>query len=247
MATPFERAESMKRGLGGLRRRGSVTLEGIEDMLAQAASVREVTQPMISKLCDERRVDLRNRLVRGRKRLYGRYLRHCFEDKVLSEEERADLAHLRSLLHLSAADLAAVHDEVAIEVYGEAVQEVLEDFQLDDDEAEFLRGLREQLGLTEERAERIYRDGSGEARNRALSRAESRDRQFLELRAVAGEFTGRSDATLESAIDEALTKAALAIPRLHWFEVTELAGYVADGKAESWHVTLRAGIRKDEA
>jgi hypothetical protein len=237
----------MKRGLGGLRRRGSVTLEGIEDLLAQAASVREVTQPMISKLCEERRVDLSNRLVRGRKRLYGRYLRHCFEDKVLSEEERADLAHLRSLLRLSAADLAAVHDEVAIEVYGEAVQEVLEDFQLDDDEAEFLRGLREQLGLTEERAERIYRDGSGEARTRALSQAESRDRQFIEHRAVAGEFTGRSDATLESAIDDALTKAALAIPRLHWFEVTELAGYVADGKAKSWHVTLRAGIRKDEA
>jgi flavin-binding protein dodecin len=247
MATPFERAESTKRGLGVLRRRRSVTLEGIEDLLARATSVRDVTHTVISKLCEERRIDLNNRLARGRKQLYRRYLKHCFEDKVLSEEERADLAHLRSLLHLSAADLAAIHDEVAIEVYGEAVQEVLEDFRLDDDEAEFLRELREQLDLTEEKAERIYSRESGEARMRALSHAESRDRQFIEHHAAAGKFTGRSDGTLESAIEDALAKAALAIPRLHWFEVSEIAGYAADNKTESWHVTLRAGIREDES
>ncbi|MBW2233150.1 MAG: dodecin domain-containing protein [Deltaproteobacteria bacterium] len=247
MANPFERAEATKRGLGGLRRSGSVTLEGIEDLLARAASVREVTQMMISTLCDERRVDLRSRLARGRKQLYRRYLSHCFEDKVLSESERADLAHLRSLLHLSAADLSAIHDEVAIEVYGEAVDEVLEDFRLDDDEAEFLRGLRAELGLTDESAEQIYREGSFKARSRALTQAESRDRQFIEHHAPAGEFTGRSDEMLEGAIEDALAKAALAIPQLHWFEVTELAGYVSDGKTSSWHVTLRAGISKGQS
>ena len=49
------------------------------------------------------------------------------------------------------------------------------------------------------------------------------------------------------ALLRTLAKAALAIPRLHWFEVLEIAGYVTDGKAGSWHVTLRAGIRKDES
>ena len=114
-------------------------------------------------------------------------------------------------------------------------------------EEEFLRELRDRLDLNEEKAERIYRDGSSEARNRALSRAESRDQQFIEDRAAAGKFTGRSDGTLENAIDDALAKAAMAIPRLHWFEVIEIAGYVSDGKAGSWHVTLRAGIRSDES
>lgn len=246
MATPYQRAEETKSSRGVLRRRGSITLEGIEDLLAQANCVRDVTHTVVSKLCEERRIDLANRLTRGRRQLYRRYLQHCFEDMVLSEEERADLAHLRSLLHLSASDLAAIHDEVAIEVYGEAVQEVLDDFRLDDNEADFLRGLREQLGLSEEKAERILRDGSGKARTRALSQAGLSDLQFTEHRVAAGEFTGRSDGTLETAIEDALTKAALAIPRLHWFEVTEIAGYVADGTTESWHVKLRAGIRRDE-
>ena len=206
MATPYTLSETTKRGLGVLRR-GSITLDGIEDLLAQAETVREVTAAMVSEICQERGVDLRNRLARGRRQLYRRYLRHCFEDKVLSDEERADLAHLRSLLHLTPDDLHAIHDEVAIEVYGEAVHEVLSDFRLDDDEAEFLRGLREQLGLTEERAERIYREGSSEARVRAFSHAESRDRQFIEHHAAAGEFTGRSDETLENAIQDGLAKA----------------------------------------
>ena len=185
--------------------------------------------------------------MRGRKQLYRRYLKHCFEDKRLSQEERADLAHLRALLHLSTPDLIAIHDAVAIEVYGEAVHDVLEDFVLDDDEAEFLRELRTQLGLTEATAERIFLKGSSEARDRAMSQAESRDQQFVEHHAAAGEFTGRSDASLEKAIDDALAKAAKAITRLSWFEVTQVAGYVAEGKADGWHVTLRAGIGKDEA
>ena len=246
MATPFERPETANRGIGVLRRRGSITLEGIEDLLAQASSVREVTPSMVASLCEERRVDLAHRLVRGRRRLYRRYLTHCFEDKVLSEDERADLAHLRNLLHLSDADLQDIHDDVAIEVYGEAVEDVLEDFHLDDDEAEFLRNLRDQLGLTEAKAERIYGEGSSRARNRALSHAESRDRQFIEHRAPAGEFTGRSNGTLDSAVEDALRKATLAISKLHWFEVAEIAGYVKGGKTDSWHVTVRAGIRNDE-
>jgi flavin-binding protein dodecin len=247
MAIPYERAESGNRSLVGLGRRGSVTLEGIEDLFAQAENVREVTSTMIAKLCEERRIDLPNRLVRGRRQLYLRYLRHCFEDKMLTEEERSDLAHLRSLLHLDPVDLAAIHDEVAIEVYGEAVGEVLEDFRLDDDEAIFLRDLQSQLGLSEDKAKQIFAKGSSEARNRALGQAESRDPQFVMQHEAAGEFTGRAKATLEGAIEDALANATLAIPSLHWFEVSEIAGYTVDGKTDSWYVRLRAGIRKEEA
>ena len=103
-----------------------------------------------------------------------------------------------------------------------------------------------ELGLTDAKAERIYHDGSNQARDRAMSQAESRDRQFTERRAAAGEFTGRSDSTLEKAIDDALARAGKAIARLRWFEVTEISGYVSNGMTESWHVRLKAGIGKDE-
>lgn len=244
MATPYKQAESTNRGLGGLRR-GSITLAGIENLLAQAASVREVTPAMISKLCEERRIDLPNRLARGRRELYRRYLTYCFSDKLLSEQERADLSHLRSLLHLSVDELSAIHDEVAIEVYGEAVHEVLEDFQLDEEEDNFLRELRNELGLTDQTADRIFRDESSEAQFRAKSLAESRDRQFVAHRTAAGEFAGRSDTSFEGAIEDALASATLAIPRLHWFQVTEIAGYMADGKTTGWHITLQAGIQQE--
>ena len=115
MALPFEPTESTTRGLGVLRGRGSVTLSAIENLLAKAPAVRDVTPAMVTSLCEERRVDLPNRLARGRRQLYARYLKHCFEDRRLSDDERADLAHLRALLHLSPDELADIQDEVAIE------------------------------------------------------------------------------------------------------------------------------------
>jgi len=219
-----------------------MTLEAIEDLLAQAGCVHEVTRAAVSELCAARNVDLARRLSRGRRHLYYRYLKHCFEDMVLTPEEIDELRHLQELLHLDSADLAAVHDAVAVEVYGEAVEEVLADYRLDDDEAAFLRGLRQSLDLSEGAAARIYEDRAGRARERALSEAEARDRLFIDHRAPAGEFTGRASASLERAIDDALTKASLAIPGLHWFELTHIAGYVEDGRVGSWHVTLSAGI-----
>jgi flavin-binding protein dodecin len=247
MAKPYERAESTTNTLGALRQRGSITLEGVEDLLAEASSVREVTDAMVTALCDGRRVDLAKRQKRGRLELYRRYLRHCFEDRVLSDAEREDLAHLRSLLHLSAGDLVAVHDEVAIEVYGEAVEEVLEDFRLDPDEADFLRSLRESLGIDVDLANQIYSDGSSRARDRAYRAAVAVDEQFHEHRIPAGEFSGRSNESLEHAIQDAIAKATIAFPALHWFEVSKIGGYVGEDVTDSWYVTVQAGMRKEEA
>ncbi len=245
MAAPFQRAqEPQGRSSQLLGRRSSMTLEAIEDLLAEARCVRDVTRAAVSDLCTARKVDLRSRLSRGRRQLYHRYLKYCLEDRVLAAEEVESLAHLRDLLHLDRADLAAVQDAVAVEVYGEAVEEVLADFRLDDDEAAFLRSLTESLNLSEKTATLVYQEKADRARERALSEATTRDRQFL--RPAAGEFTGRSSASLEQAIDDALTKASLAIPSLHWFEVTHIAGYVEGGRTSGWHATLKAGIHGED-
>jgi flavin-binding protein dodecin len=247
MAEPFNRVGSTDKGVTrAVRGRASVTLEQIENLLAEASSIQEVKADAVRKICQERKTDLARRLTRGRTALYGRYLRHCFADNVLTEQENTDLAHLRAILQLSPSDVSAVQDEVAVEVYGEAVDEVLADFSLDDDEAAFLRRLREDLGLPEERAERIFYWGAEAARARALSEATSGDEYLVKHRAPAGQFVGRSTSVLEEAIDDALSKAAVAIPQLHWFEVTDLSGYVEQGRTSSWHVTVRAGIKQDE-
>jgi flavin-binding protein dodecin len=42
-----------------------------------------------------------------------------------------------------------------------------------------------------------------------------------------------------------LAKAVIAIPVLHWFEVTNISGYVGEGKPKGWHVTVRGGIEPE--
>jgi len=247
MAEPFNRSQSTDKGVAAtFRRRSSITLELVEDLFARASSLRDVKSGKVDDICHARGIELRRSLAHGRAELYRRYLKYCLDDNVLSEHESADLTHLRGVLQLSPDETMAVHDSVAIEVYGEAVQEVLADFQLDDDEARFLERLRADLHLPEERADQIFRTESAEARQRAFSVASSRDTAFSKHRVAAGEFTGRSVESLEAAINDAIAKATLAIPGLYWFEVSETLGYVEDGSVSGWHVTIRAGIRTEE-
>jgi flavin-binding protein dodecin len=133
---------------------------------------------------------------------------------------------------------------VAISVYGKAVAEVLADLKIDDEEAKFLPRLREELRLPMRKAERIIEDESRDARSRALQEATSTDSVFVEGREPAGEFTGRSTASLESAVGDALEKAGLAIPKLHCFEVTQISGYVKEREASHRYVVLQAGIKQ---
>jgi flavin-binding protein dodecin len=196
----------------------------------------------VRTVCEDLGVDLRQKYLSDRKHLYRRYRAYCLEDKELSEEENADLEHLRSLLHLATDDVAVLHDEMAREVYGKAIQEVLADLKLDPEEEAFLRRLRGELRLSEQVAAQLYTEGEQTARDRALSKASSPDRLFLSYRAPAGEFTGRSTTTIEDAVAEALAKATVAIPSLHWFELMHIAGYVEEGQTRGWHVTLQAGV-----
>jgi flavin-binding protein dodecin len=232
------------------------TFEAIEDLLARAPGVRAVGVEAVHTACEDLAVgveavhtacedlgaDLRHKYLSDRKHLYRRYLAYCLEDKELSEEENADLQHLRFLLHLTMDNVAVVHDEVAREVYGKAIQEVLADLKLDPEEEAFLRRLRGELHLSEQVAAQLYTEGEYSARDRVLSKASAPDRLFLSHRAPAGEFTGRSTTTIEDAVAEALAKATVAIPSLHWFELTHIAGYVEEGQTRGWHVTLHAGV-----
>ena len=243
MADPFRRSSSPASGFGrALRSRRVTTCEAIEDLLACAEGVRTVGVEAIQEICEDLGVSLRQKYLSDRKHLYRRYLAYCLEDRKLSEQENADLEHLRSLLHLAMDDVVAVHDEVAREVYGKAIQEVLADLKLDPEEESFLRRLRGELRLSERVAGQLLVEGERNARDHALRKASSRDRLFIEHHAPAGEFTGRSTTTIEAAVADALAKATVAIPSLHWFELTHLAGYVEEGEAKGWHVILRAGV-----
>jgi flavin-binding protein dodecin len=247
VADPFRRSSSPAGGFGrALRSRRVTAFEVIEDLLARAENVRGVGADAIRDVCETLGVDLRRKYLSNRKQLYRRYLANCLEDRELSQRENADLEHLRSLLHLAMEDVASVHDEVAREVYGKAIQDVLADLKLDSEEEAFLRRLRGELQLPEKVAGQLFAEGERNARDDVLRKASSRDRLFLKEHTPAGEFTGRSTTTIEDAVAEALAKATVAIPSLHWFELKHIAGYVEGGQAKGWHVILRAGVSPEK-
>jgi hypothetical protein len=245
MAQPFELRDAPKHGplarLFGGRGSGGVVAE-LESLLARAAHVRDVTPEGVREIAARHGVDLGTRLRTARKNLYRRFLEHCLLDGALSSDENADLVHLRALLHLEQDDVARLHDDVAISVYGEAVGQVLEDHRLDPDERAFLERLRSDLGLAPDVAARLYEQGTEAARQRYLQRTIVRDSALVATHTARLELAGESEKSLEDAVRAALEPATRALPDLRWAEVREIRADLSQGRISRWRVKLRGGL-----
>ena len=60
------------------------------------------------------------------------------------------------------------------------------------------------------------------------------------------ELTGSSTTTIEDAVTGAIAKAAKTMRNMHWFQVLETRGQIADGKVAYWQVTLKIGFTLDD-
>jgi flavin-binding protein dodecin len=60
------------------------------------------------------------------------------------------------------------------------------------------------------------------------------------------ELTGSSSTTVEDAVQNAITKAAKSMRNMHWFQVMETRGHIADGKVAHWQVTVKIGFRLED-
>jgi len=56
------------------------------------------------------------------------------------------------------------------------------------------------------------------------------------------ELTGSSSIGIEDAVQNAIAKAHETVRNIHWFEVVETRGHVADGKIAHWQVSLKIGF-----
>ncbi|GJM22745.1 MAG: hypothetical protein DHS20C15_26600 [Planctomycetota bacterium] len=61
------------------------------------------------------------------------------------------------------------------------------------------------------------------------------------------ELVGTSTTSFEHATSQAVERAAATTRGLSWFEVTELRGAISDGKISEYQVSLKIGLRVDEA
>jgi flavin-binding protein dodecin len=60
------------------------------------------------------------------------------------------------------------------------------------------------------------------------------------------ELTGSSTRSIEEAVQNAVAKASKTMRNMHWFEVTETRGHVADGKVAHWQVTVKIGFTLED-
>jgi len=247
VARPFdlEAAAETKRLVGLLGRKRTAAIREVEVLFAGCECVRDVTPDQVAEAALRHGVDLDGKYRGACRDLYRRYLKQCLDDQRLTQEERADLAHLKKVLKLNAADVATVHDEVAQAVYGQAVEQVLEDHRVDPDEADFLRELREQLELAEPVAERLYEKEERRARHRYFSKTISTEGALFASRAATLELSGASKESLEHAINAALEEACRAVPELGYAEIRRVGVRVEDGRAAEWHVELKARLDAD--
>ena len=185
-------------------------------------------------------MDVSKRLHTPRCNLYRRFFEYCLTDYSLSDGEVAELRHLQRLLNLSDADVARIQDRVARDVYGAAIQQVLDDGRLDEDEAVFLRELRADLALPEFRANQMYEEDARRTQQRVLSRV-APSSSFLAPAGATFEIQGASTGDLDGAIRAAIDEAAHALPELSWAELDRVRVQVESGRVVQCSVRMRIG------
>jgi dodecin len=59
------------------------------------------------------------------------------------------------------------------------------------------------------------------------------------------ELVGSSHTSIEGAVQNAITKAAVDEKSLRWFEVLETRGHIEDGRIAHWQVRVKIGAPSD--
>ena len=60
------------------------------------------------------------------------------------------------------------------------------------------------------------------------------------------ELTGSSPVSVEDAVSNAIAKAGKTMRNMHWFQVCDTRGHIADGKVAHWQVTIKIGFTLED-
>jgi dodecin len=60
------------------------------------------------------------------------------------------------------------------------------------------------------------------------------------------EIVGTSPDGIDQAIRNGVTRAAMTLRHVDWFEVTQVRGHLVDGEVEHFQVTMKLGFRLED-
>ncbi len=61
------------------------------------------------------------------------------------------------------------------------------------------------------------------------------------------EIVGTSEEGIDAAIRNAVERMSQTVRHVDWFEVTQIRGYVREGKVDHFQVSLKLGYRLEDA
>lgn len=196
--------------------------------------VLEVQPEDIQAILDEYNLNLFRDFDDGSLReLYKTYLRYCFDDNHLDEDEIIRLKHLKRLLGLSDKAVEIANHQVCQEVYERELEVALEDKRLDEKEIQFLKHLQNKLQLPQELVDKIYKN-----------KAQSIIINFIKGAIADEQLSPDEEVELQALIDnlgvqphlDESTQADLAKFRLLW--------QIENGEIPAMHVPLK--LKPDE-
>jgi hypothetical protein len=148
----------LRRIFGLVPRRNAVAT--LTNRLADAHSVRDVSDDVVGSLAHQYRVDLTTRFRSDLEGMYRSFLAYSLQDRSFSDDEIADLRHLKRLFAISDSTAHRIHTDTAGDIYKKSVAEVLSDGRLTDEERAFLNNLERDLILPHEIAQAIYSEAA---------------------------------------------------------------------------------------
>lgn len=193
-----------------------VALDEIGELLQQAQRNRQLQRVSVEQIriiVVSHQVNLYKEAPEALEAFYRDHLTYCLQDKVLSEHETENLAHLKLILGLNDQTVERIHQEVVQAIYQESVEAAVADGRLDEAEQRFLNKLQYDLRLPDEIAQSIYAEEAREYLNRYYQYAINDERlspdEEHELNAIARSLG--VDIDLNERTQSALNKY-----RLYW-------------------------------
>ena len=126
----------------------------LNNLLASKA-ILSISPKDVEEIEDKYRISICKEFKLNLEEFYAVYLNYCLADKVLNEDELAELNHLKHILSLDDKTIDKLHLKIGEAVYKKSFQEAVADGRLTKSEEEFLAKLESTLKIPSELAEKI--------------------------------------------------------------------------------------------
>lgn len=148
--------QSLFNKLFGILPKENATIE-INNILA-SINIIDVKAEQINDVFTKYKVGNNSKFKNSLYDIYKAFLKHCLNDKVLTEQESFELKHLKSILGLTDYDANRMFNELAEEIYKKSFNEVISDGIVDNSEKELLEKMKSNLCLSDEIAAKIEKE-----------------------------------------------------------------------------------------